>query len=95
MTDAPTRAVPLSVLDLAPVVSGGSGAEALADSLDLAVDNTLAAPATARPGGDGLGLLGMQERAESLGGTFDARPSSGSWRVRASIPLPPDEGRTP
>jgi alkanesulfonate monooxygenase SsuD/methylene tetrahydromethanopterin reductase-like flavin-dependent oxidoreductase (luciferase family) len=38
MTDVPTRDIPLSVLDLAPVVSGGNGAEALADSLDLAAE---------------------------------------------------------
>lgn len=64
-------------------------------ALDLAVHNTLAAAATARPGGDGLGLLGMQERAEALGGTFHAGPSAGSWRVRASLPVPRDEGRAP
>ncbi|MFK7917881.1 MAG: sensor histidine kinase [Ilumatobacter sp.] len=36
----------------------------------------------------GLGMAGMAERVEFLGGTFDAGPSSGGgFRVRASIPL--------
>ena len=63
--------------------------------LDLRADNTLAPLPSGGSAGDGLGLLGMQERAEALGGTFHAGPSAGSWRVRASIPLPPHEGRTP
>lgn len=42
--------------------------------------------------GAGLGLLTMRERAESLGGTFDAGPADdGSWTVRATLPLTPVE----
>jgi signal transduction histidine kinase len=37
----------------------------------------------------GLGLLGMRERAELVGGTFDAAPTEDGFRVRASIPLAP------
>jgi signal transduction histidine kinase len=55
---------------------------------------------TPRPGssGTGLGLLGMQERAEHLGGAVEAGPRTGSqgWRVRVWFPLdgmPPLEGR--
>ncbi|WP_369374201.1 sensor histidine kinase [Streptomyces sp. cg36] len=40
------------------------------------------------PGG-GFGLLGLQERVRSLGGTFSAGPTAeGGWRVRALIPGP-------
>jgi signal transduction histidine kinase len=35
----------------------------------------------------GHGLVGMRERATLYGGTFDAGPSLGGWRVRARIPL--------
>ena len=41
-----------------------------------------------RSSGTGLGLVGMRERAESDGGTFEAGPlSAGGWVVRARIPL--------
>lgn len=36
--------------------------------------------------GVGLGLTGMRERVETLGGRFDAGPVEGTWMVRASIP---------
>lgn len=36
----------------------------------------------------GFGLTGMRERAESLGGTFDAGPRPGrGWEVRAELPI--------
>lgn len=38
--------------------------------------------------GDGRGLIGMRERAEAFGGTFEAGPRDGQgFRVRASLPL--------
>jgi len=37
--------------------------------------------------GLGLGLLGMRERAEIVGGTLEAGPTEDGFRVRASIPL--------
>ena len=46
-----------------------------------------APPANAGNGGPGHGLLGMRERAETLGGTFEAGPGAGGWRVRATIPV--------
>ncbi|MGO1834482.1 MAG: ATP-binding protein, partial [Actinomycetaceae bacterium] len=47
------------------------------------------------PASSGTGLLGMRERAEALGGTFDAGTDTradddsggATWRVRASLPL--------
>ncbi len=41
---------------------------------------------TTRP--PGVGLIGMRERVESLGGTFEAGPLERGWRVRAVLPRP-------
>jgi signal transduction histidine kinase len=41
-----------------------------------------AAPANER----GYGLTGMRERAELLGGTLEAGPVEGGWRVRMTVP---------
>jgi signal transduction histidine kinase len=38
---------------------------------------------------DGVGLHGMRERAQALGGTFEAGPSAGGWIVRAVLPGEP------
>jgi signal transduction histidine kinase len=41
--------------------------------------------------GSGSGLSGMRERAQALGGTFEAGPADGGgYRVRAVLPLAPD-----
>ena len=40
----------------------------------------------------GLGLLGMKERVQALGGTISiGRRDGGGARVAASLPLPKDE----
>ncbi|HRL48248.1 MAG TPA: histidine kinase [Propioniciclava sp.] len=36
---------------------------------------------------EGLGLLGAAERVEALGGEFEATAASGTWIVRAQLPL--------
>jgi signal transduction histidine kinase len=36
--------------------------------------------------GTGVGLQGMRQRAEALGGTFTAGPVAGGWRVHATLP---------
>ncbi len=51
-------------------------------SVDVAVDS--AGPPGA---GTGSGVLSMQERAESLGGTCAAGPGGRGWLVRATLPL--------
>src|SRR5580704_2858145 len=56
--------------------------EVAADEVRLEVD-TSGAPGT----GNGLGLLNMRERAESLGGTCAAGPGGRGWLVTASFPL--------
>lgn len=43
------------------------------------------------PASPGTGLLGMRERAESLGGTLMAGPAAGAWSVQATIPSSPPE----
>jgi signal transduction histidine kinase len=51
------------------------------DAVRVAVDSG------GRPGsGSGLGLLGMRERAESLGGWCEAGPGGSGWLVRAELP---------
>jgi signal transduction histidine kinase len=37
--------------------------------------------------GSGLGLKGLRERLETLGGRLEAEPDDGGWRLRADIPL--------
>jgi signal transduction histidine kinase len=37
-------------------------------------------------GGSGMGLIGMRERAQMLGGTVEAGPSEHGWRVHAELP---------
>lgn len=40
----------------------------------------------------GLGLIGMRQRAEALGGTCAAGPGGPGWRVHAELPLPAGAG---
>ena len=37
-------------------------------------------------GAGGVGLVGMRERVEALGGTLAAGPAAGGWRVHATLP---------
>jgi signal transduction histidine kinase len=57
------------------------------------VDNGRGAvPSGAPSPGSGNGLTGMRERAESLGGEFEAGPRPGfGWRVWARLPAPTDD----
>jgi signal transduction histidine kinase len=51
------------------------------DALEIVVDNPGAAN-----GGTGHGIVGMRERAQLLGGTFEAGSMDGRFRVRARLP---------
>ena len=46
------------------------------------------APRSPAPGGSGLGLAGMRERAALLGGTLTAGRDDAGWLVECAIPLP-------
>lgn len=45
------------------------------------------APAGLAETGAGLGLRGLRERLEALGGSLEAAPEAGGWRLHAGIPL--------
>lgn len=60
------------------------------DRLELTVLNPVSGQPPTRPGG-GLGLVGMRERAQLLGGTLEAGREGGRFRVRAVLPY--DRGR--
>ncbi len=56
------------------------------DSVEMIVDND--GTPTTRNSGSGYGQVGMRERVDALGGTFESgpRPAAG-WRTSTSIPL--------
>ena len=65
-----------------------------ADSIRIRVHNA-APPVVPERHGGGYGLRGMRERAEILGGSLSAGPSSdGGWDVDATLPLDPDGSAT-
>ncbi|MGY1895553.1 sensor histidine kinase [Nocardia gipuzkoensis] len=82
---------------LANVVKHAHGASARvrlavdATLVTLTVDNTVPAGLPAQRGA-GMGLSGMRQRAELLGGRMTAGPSDRGWSVRAGIPLAPGRG---
>ncbi|MDX2377947.1 sensor histidine kinase [Microbacterium sp. LRZ72] len=56
-----------------------------ADTVELEITNTGRVPP---PVGDGVGLIGMRERAGASGGTLEVGPRSrGGYLVRVSVPL--------
>jgi signal transduction histidine kinase len=60
---------------------------------DLEIEVHDHGPRTAARAGDtgaGLGLIGVRERVESIGGTLEAGPGrDGGWRLRATLPVAP------
>jgi signal transduction histidine kinase len=57
---------------------------------DLLIESTN--DASGDPRGDGLGLVGMRERAQLLGGTLVVDEAAGQMTVRAQLPLGPVAG---
>jgi signal transduction histidine kinase len=74
-----------NVLRHAGPVSVGVAVAAVRDTLRLEVSNPL--PEAYAPSGTGSGLRGIRERAVLLGGTADAGPAGGTWRLAVSLPL--------
>ena len=61
--------------------------EGSAQSLGVEVENDEPVTAPARQPSSGRGIAGMRERAQALGGTFEAGPGpDGGFRVMASVP---------
>jgi signal transduction histidine kinase len=72
--------------DAAVTVDLFSGPDAVGVSVENAPSSTAPLPLP----GSGTGLLGLRERAEHLGGTLEAGPTSaGGFRVRMSVPRAP------
>ncbi len=67
---------------------GGSAAVAIEfapRALEIAVTNP-GAPSSPERDGGGQGIVGMRERAQLLGGSFEAGADNGSFRVHARLP---------
>jgi signal transduction histidine kinase len=58
------------------------------DRMALAVENPDGAEAR-NGNGPGVGIRGMTERATAVGGTVEAEPVAGGFRVRAELPYAP------
>ena len=57
------------------------------DAVEVEVlDAGPAVSASAGNGSTGVGIVGMRERVEAVGGALDAGPTPDGWRVRARIP---------
>ncbi|WP_327670764.1 MULTISPECIES: histidine kinase [unclassified Streptomyces] len=59
-----------------------------ATATTVTVTNARPADAPAAPSGSGTGLLGLRARITALGGSFDAGPHDGGFRVTARLPAP-------
>jgi signal transduction histidine kinase len=55
--------------------------------MEIAVDSPYRPNAGQRAPGAGAGLVGMRERAQLLGGSFEAGPCGEQWSVRAILPV--------
>jgi signal transduction histidine kinase len=57
-----------------------------AEEIEVTVADGDAGRPRSRGGPGGVGLVGMRERVEALGGTLAAGPAASGWRVRATLP---------
>ncbi|GHH03787.1 sensor histidine kinase [Streptomyces lanatus] len=60
--------------------------ELAVDHLEITVENPLERAPACRPGG-GHGLRGIADRARLLGGTTEAGPARGTWRLHVRLPM--------
>ncbi|HEY0216807.1 MAG TPA: ATP-binding protein, partial [Cellulomonas sp.] len=66
------------------------------DGVHVRVRNPLPdGPDAAVVPGSGTGLVGMRERAATVGGTVTAGPEDGAWVVLAHLPWPADAAGGP
>jgi signal transduction histidine kinase len=56
------------------------------ETLRLVVENGAATAASVNGTSPGVGIMGMRERAATVGGTFEARPVGTGFRVEARLP---------
>ncbi|MGF1428462.1 sensor histidine kinase [Kitasatospora sp. LaBMicrA B282] len=63
-----------------------------AEQVEISVDSPYRPDAGRALPGARAGLVGMGERAQLLGGSFEAGPQGGVWRVRAVLPVEPAAG---
>lgn len=81
------RVVQESLNNTARHAPGASTRVAVAVAPDaVEVDVVDAGGAAGDDGPAGVGLIGMRERVEAVGGTLQAGPVPGGWRVRAHLP---------
>ena len=59
----------------------------VAGSLDIEVANEVRSERLADLGSTRLGIVGLAERVELLGGSLDAGLDGGRWRVKVLLPL--------
>ncbi len=85
----------LATVTIRAVASSATAAETVGDRvLDVIVeDNGLGVSATAMA--NGMGLVGMRERVETLGGNLETVYRAGQgWQVTARLPMPLDKNAT-
>jgi signal transduction histidine kinase len=70
----------------APGVPALVTVDVAADAVEVEVFDAGPVPALTANGSSGVGIVGMRERVEAVGGVLDAGPTSGGWRVRARVP---------
>jgi signal transduction histidine kinase len=60
-----------------------------ATKLSLAIENATGVDSNGSRDTSGVGIAGMRERARALGGSFEAGPTPGGFRVKADLPYEP------
>ncbi|MFN2608907.1 MAG: sensor histidine kinase [Acidimicrobiales bacterium] len=84
------RVVQESLNNVARHAPGAPTTVALAVAPDAVEVDVYDAGAPGHDGGPaGVGLIGMRERVEAVGGTLQVGPEPGGWRVRARLPRDP------